>query len=711
MPIDPYSPCPGGTGKKIKFCCSDLVGELEKIQRMLEGDQRAACLDHIESIEAKYPERACLLSTKAMLQAQLGQEKQAEETLGTFLAKYPDNPVALAEKATLVAASEGGVAALTLVQQALESCVEQIPAQVYDAIGLVAQILIAENQVLAGRGHLILQLGFSGSQDQQPLQLLMRVNNSSSIPLVAKQEFPLLPAPEDALWKSAFQKALEPAMRGCWRKGAAQLTELAKEVGEWPAIRHNVAVLRTWLADTPGAIAAWRHYAAADIPLDDAVEAEAMAQTLDPEAVDLVDLVSVEYELKDIEVAQAQLAASPLALHMPVDLSQMGSEDQPPPKTGFWLLSRDVPESAAGLTPADVPQVVGQVFVYGKQTDRAARVELAAYRPQLEQGAAKLTDIVGDALGPQGESMVRTEVPALQHALTTNWRLPSDTSPEKRRELVEAQRHQVLLNVWPEMPQKIFGGKSASEIAGDKDQQIKLLAAVLLLEMATDAVAAEFDYNELRRKLGCPVLGPIDPSTVNLAELPLLRLARVEVKKLNDDQLIDLYRRADHYRHVAALRKLAPEVAERPSLDGKIDKSEVYGLLAQIEPDSSKVVALLNQARTAAEAAGKSTAPWDLTELAMRIGEGEVAEADKLLHHIRDEHIREPGVAQALFQILSDAGIIGPDGKPAVPGGGAGEASPLASQAAPAAEAGKIWTPGGDEPSGGGKKSGIWTPD
>ncbi|MFM8705283.1 MAG: hypothetical protein ACKOHG_15725, partial [Planctomycetia bacterium] len=26
MPLDPYSPCPGGTGKKIKFCCSELVG-------------------------------------------------------------------------------------------------------------------------------------------------------------------------------------------------------------------------------------------------------------------------------------------------------------------------------------------------------------------------------------------------------------------------------------------------------------------------------------------------------------------------------------------------------------------------------------------------------------------------------------------------------------------------------------------------------------
>jgi len=43
------------TGKKIKFCCSDLVSELDKIQRMIEGDQRVACLDYITKLEGKHP--------------------------------------------------------------------------------------------------------------------------------------------------------------------------------------------------------------------------------------------------------------------------------------------------------------------------------------------------------------------------------------------------------------------------------------------------------------------------------------------------------------------------------------------------------------------------------------------------------------------------------------------------------------------------------
>jgi len=190
-----------------------------------------------------------------------------------------------------------------------------------------------------------------------------------------------------------------------------------------------------------------------------------------------------------------------------------------------------------------------------------------------------------------------------------------------------------------------------------------------------------------------------------------VRLGRVDVKKLSDEMLVDLYRRADHYRHIAALRKLAQEVISRPALDGQLDKAEVYGMLAQIEPDAEQAFGYLDRAREAAEAAGKSTASWDLAELAMRITRGDIAEADRLLHHIRDQHIREPGVAQALFEILAEAGIIGPDGKPTMPPAAAQQEGPGLVVPGGAAEPGKLWTPDSDEPKPGGKKSALWTPD
>ena len=63
-------------------------------------------------------------------------------------------------------------------------------------------------------------------------------------------------------------------------------------------------------------------------------------------------------------------------------------------------------------------------------------------------------------------------------------------------------------------------------------------------------------------------------------------------------------------------------------------------------------------------------------------------------------------MAQALFQLLAEAGIIGPDGKPTAPP--AREAAGIVVPGAAAAEPGKIWTPGSEEP--GGKKSALWTP-
>jgi hypothetical protein len=241
-----------------------------------------------------------------------------------------------------------------------------------------------------------------------------------------------------------------------------------------------------------------------------------------------------------------------------------------------------------------------------------------------------------------------------------------------------------------------------------------LLAALLLLELATQQSGSQFDFNQLRSQLGLPTLGPLDAKTTPIGELSLARLARLDVQSLSDEQLVSLFQAADHFRHIAAIKKLAHEVLARASLAGKLDRAEVYGTLAQIEPDAEQALRYLDEARREAEAAKKSTAPWDLTELAMRIARGEVTEADRLLSHIRSQHIREPGVAQALFQILAEAGIIGPDGRPTAAAAAAAAAGPEAAgivvPGAAAAEAGKIWTPGSEQPAAG-KKSALWTPD
>ena len=107
----------------------------------------------------------------------------------------------------------------------------------------------------------------------------------------------------------------------------------------------------------------------------------------------------------------------------------------------------------------------------------------------------------------------------------------------------------------------------------------------------------------------------------------------------------------------------------------------------------------------AAKAAGQSTANLELQDLSLRIARGEMNEFERVLRLIQTNHMREPGVAQALQRLLIDSGLLTPDGRPVnMPVGPAGGA--IGEPAAD--EAGKIWTPQSEQP---GQKSSLWIPD
>src|SRR3954469_12605063 len=86
MAVNPYAMCPCGSGKKLKFCCTDLVGEIEKIHRMIEGEQPRAALRHVEQTLASHPGRASLLDLKATLEMSLGDLEAARQTVKQFVA-------------------------------------------------------------------------------------------------------------------------------------------------------------------------------------------------------------------------------------------------------------------------------------------------------------------------------------------------------------------------------------------------------------------------------------------------------------------------------------------------------------------------------------------------------------------------------------------------------------------------------------------------
>ena len=93
----------------------------------------------------------------------------------------------------------------------------------------------------------------------------------------------------------------------------------------------------------------------------------------------------------------------------------------------------------------------------------------------------------------------------------------------------------------------------------------------------------------------------------------------------------------------------------------------------------------------------------------VRLSQGNTQEASRLIDHVQSRHMEEPGVGEAMMQLLVRLGIIRPDGTPAGPPPGPAAPMPGSTEPIGAAEPqDKIWTPGSDEP-GGEKK--LWTPD
>ncbi len=152
MSIDAYSLCPGGTGKKIKFCCGDFLAELQKIDRMVEGEQHLACLKHIDRLMEQEPgrDRPCLLATKCALLRATDQREAARATAALFLEKHPTNQIALAELAMLAAENDAR-RALDLVQRAFRAAGGALSGRTYQAMGVTAGALLREGFPLPAR--------------------------------------------------------------------------------------------------------------------------------------------------------------------------------------------------------------------------------------------------------------------------------------------------------------------------------------------------------------------------------------------------------------------------------------------------------------------------------------------------------------------------------------------------------------------------------
>ncbi len=718
MPINPYTPCPGGTGKKVKFCCKDLLNDLEKIGRMIEGDQFMACLGLVERLRQTRPDRACLLATQVILQRILDRGDEARQTNDYFLQKHPNNPLALAESAMFIGTAEGGRAALPILLRAIALAGNVFSKRLYVATGIVAQLLARQQHYLAASALVRFQVSINDEPDEQVVTLLMSLNAAPRVPLIVKDARGLQVAADDAPYKAELNEIIIQVAMARWPEAIEKLERLIQQYPQEPVLWRNLGRLRAWAIEPEAAIEALRTFASLDVPWEDRAEAEALGLFLrDDPLGDKVDVFDLTYTVRDAEAVRVGLAESLQAAMAEIDPAAHADEDSPPPKLEFLLFDKPAADTDAELTLETVPRVLCRGVLFGKETDREARLEVMQV---VEEEVQQVTDLLGRLAPGAVESEPRREqtdtASRSRDLLSCRWRLPNGSSREQFRRMADAYLEDALLGRWVDLPLGVFDGRSPRQAALDPQCHGRLLAAILLVEHWLDENDAAFDCNRLRAQLGLPVLEPIVAEEGSVAGIPVARLARVQTAELCDEDVLIGYRRAVASGARKAVEKFGRELIGRPTLADRGERFQAYRVLARMADEPEEAFRLLNEGRQAAVAAGDSCGPWDLAELELHFEHTDEEQVLRLLEHLERKHSDDSEVMDGLVEVLSRFGILRPGGAPAAPPPTAAASGPPAAEEPSivvpgdaAGGSGEIWTPGGQ--TGGEDKPKLWTPD
>ncbi len=708
MIFDPNSYCPAGKPKKIKFCCSDLGGDLQKIGKMLEGDQQLGCVQFIDQLEAKGNFRSCTMTVKAELLRNTNQIDVFKSYAVEFAAKFPDCPAAWVELALASVEEQGSMVALGHLQTALDMCEGDLPANVLTALHILSEVAGHEGYWLPALGMLQLLAALS-TDDPTPSRKLMSITRSASIPLPVRASVEIQPILSELPARPESDAAIAAFSKGCWRKAADLIEGLAQSADAEPIAWLCLGRFRAFAGDNSAAAEALRKYASfvsgsPSVPdtFDDAVEAETLAILLDPAQLgDQVDAMRMTWAVDDSERLMELATSDRRFTIMPAQQEAL-EDGSPPPRMAFIITDRPMPATAVGMTSQTVPNTLAQAFLFGRQTDRPARLEFGTvFGNNRSTLLATVREVIGPTLHGEPEEERIGVISQSRQMIQRRWAVPPDTQREELSKLARENLRDVLVNQWVDLPLGIFGNRTPRQAAADPAARVKLQAVLAIIEDWAGQVGL-FDHLALRQGLGLPVPEPIELAEHQIESVPIMRMQRVKTDSLSDDDLLIALDRVELYNAPAAVKNIATAITQRPTFAGKPDRAEAFAMLVHCAESLDDSLAVLTDGRAACVDAKISCAKFDLWELPIRMARNETADAMRLLQHIEAEHIREPGVAEAVTNFLMQIGVLGPDGRPRMPAGGPAPSAPPAESnklwtpesAASAATGGKLWTPG-----------------
>jgi tetratricopeptide (TPR) repeat protein len=578
--VDPYSPCPCGSGQKFKWCCQKVESYAERAQRMVENGQFEAALKPLSEGLAKYADNPWLLTRKALIEIHLNQIEPAKASFRTLLKKDPGHLGATILMTRLVLESEGPRAAVAQFQQGLSAIAPERRRELATLALFLGNVLCRSGLPIAGFKHLDLISHWRIALDEPTARAIASLKANAALSAWEKNPYRLWPPSEGVTdaFRESFERAIGWAEEGLWAAAASAFELLAAGSSAGAIADRNRGICCLWIADHDGAVAALRRFIARTGPTVETVDLEAVCQRIATVPIgDPVEFVHLSWPIRNREGLLEALRADP-GFEQGPDRALHPDDPDSSPTERFYLLDRKKIQARSGLTRRDIPIVEGEVIV-GRDT-----VVLETYDDgRLDRLSDRFTAAARANIPPaHPRTKVIEKESRHQLAMTWRWSMPRGIPEEDVERLNNEQRAYIIDEVWPVTPQPVLRGRTPLQVGKAGDSETVLRAAIRLLETANDDSPDFVDWGQLRARLGLKPEPAVDAQGLDPNRLHMSRWTMIPFAALDDDRLLIVYLRARLSGMRTVMNRAGSVIADRPSVavKGRIAPTTLYGDLA-----------------------------------------------------------------------------------------------------------------------------------
>lgn len=713
MSIDTYAICPCGSGKKIKFCkCKDSVHELDRVLNMIEGGQMVPALDRLSQVLDDHPDAAWALAVRGRLLMDLREYQSLQENADRFTRLQPSNPLALTQSAAAAMFGQDLGKATELMLEALTESGQMVDSFVLDVSSLLAYGLAGNGILLTARIYATLAFVSEGYEGTDiAANVLQQINRDPNVNQLAKVMPDLIPRPEDVDWAERYDEAALLLTNNKIVLAENKFDSLQRVAAMQPAVLSGLLTCSIWRGDFDKQIELLEKLSQCEsLSLDDRARYLAMSFVVGPESGPIsIEKVLLIGEIEAVDEVMMSLSAHARFADLPADvLQQLKGDQEVGPRAAFQLLDRDAPEGDGVPDIDKIPEAVGLVTVYGKETDRNARVEVVGVNASLEAMARET--LAAGVPGIEFTSEVEGKLPLVLAATPQ----PGGLKLKDAQEFELVQKALFSGRVFENLTQSkvaLLGGESLAGSVSDESKLVQRAALIRYLEGEDSLIARdETIIDRLYETASVPKPDSIHPKGEDVEDVPAYDLNRIDADGLDTENLIYLIQRAQQISATKVGRAASKQlIASEIASDGEFAGAKLlgYSFILQHAVSGDEAIENLEAAKTYAEANNMSTAQLLLAELPLRLRRGEPEAFQNCVQTIATKYNNDPEVMAQLQQTLVQFGLMRPDGSPAQ--------RPQPSPASAPDSGGGLWTPdggsGGSAPASGGDSGGkLWVP-